>query len=214
MHAHYYPDSFSFCILYQTTHLLHSHIDILRKQVFAFHPIDETAWMDFAKPWVEITVKRKQTLTRMGETEKYLYLVLDGVQRAHYLHNNKDATLVFSYPHSFSGIIDSFFNQTPSLYQLETLTESRLLRISHHDFTQLMDRHRSIETWVRVATTQVLAGTLQRQIELIAYTAEEKFTALLRRSPQVLNMIPYKYLASYIGVDPTNFSKLLASVRL
>lgn len=193
---------------------MHAYADILRKQVSAFHPIDEEAWQDLLLPWTEITVKRKQPLTLMGEKEKYLYLVLDGVQRAFHTHHHKEVTLVFSYPHSFSGVVDSFLLQTPSLYQLETLTESRLLRISHHDFTALMHKHRSIDTWVRIAVTQVLAATLQREIELIAYTAEEKFTTLLRRSPQVLNMIPHKYLASYIGVDPTNFSKLLSSVRL
>lgn len=188
--------------------------DILRKQMCTFHPIDDEAWEDLVLPWTEITVKRKQPLTMMGDTEKYLYLVMDGVQRAFYTHNNKEVTLVFSYPHSFSGVIDSFLLQKPSLYQLETITESRLLRISYPEFMAIMHKHRSMETWVRIAVTQVLAGTLQREIELIAYTAEEKFTALLRRSPQVLNMIPHKYLASYIGVDPTNFSKLLSSVRL
>lgn len=193
---------------------LPEYADILKKQLFSFHPLDDAAWEDLAIPWTEVTIKRKQPITMAGDTEKYLYLVLDGVQRAYYTHNNKEVTLVFSYPHSFSGVVDSFLLQKPSLYQLETITDSRLLRISHHEFTALMYKHRSIETWVRVAVTQVLAGTLQREIELIAYSAEEKFTTLLRRSPQVLNMIPHKYLASYIGVDPTNFSKLLSSVRL
>ena len=193
---------------------MHPHAEILKKQVFAFHPIDEDAWSDLMQPWTEVTVKRKQPLTLAGEKEKYLYLVLDGVQRAFYTHHNKEVTIVFSYPHSFSGIVDSFLLQTPSLYQLETLTESRLLRISYHDFAALIDKHRSIETWVRKSVTQVLSATLQREIELIAFSAEEKFTALLRRSPQVLNLIPHKYLASYIGVDPTNFSKLLSNVRL
>lgn len=188
--------------------------DILRQQMCTFHPIDDEAWEDLVQPWTEITVKRKQPLTMMGDTEKYLYLVMDGVQRAFYTHNNKEVTLVFSYPHSFSGVIDSFLLQKPSLYQLETITESRLLRISYPEFMAVMTKHRSMETWVRIAVTQVLAATLQREIELIAYTAEQKFRALLHRSPQVLNMIPHKYLASYIGVDPTNFSKLLSSVRL
>ena len=193
---------------------MHQYAEILRKQVFAFHPIDEEAWHDLVQPWTEVTVKRKQPLTMMGEKEKYLYLVLDGVQRAFYAHHSKEVTIVFSYPHSFSGIVDSFLLQSPSLYQLETITDSKLLRISYHDFSALIAKHRSIETWVRIAVTQVLSATLQREIELIAFTAEEKFKALLQRSPQVLNLIPHKYLASYIGVDPTNFSKLLSSVRL
>jgi CRP-like cAMP-binding protein len=193
---------------------LTSYNEILRKLVFSFGDMAEDAFADLSAPWTEINVKRKQVLTREGETEKYLYLVLEGVQRAYCEHYDKDATLVFSYPYSFSGIIDSFFLQQPSRFHLEALTASRLLRIHYNDMNLLIKNHRSIESWIRMALTKVLADTLQRQIELLSYSTEEKFTALLHRSPHVLNLIPHKYLASYIGVDATNFSKLLGTIRL
>ena len=122
--------------------------------------------------------------------------------------------VIFSYTNSFSGIIDSFFLQQPSKYCLETLTASRLLRIHYNDFSRLMKQHSSIDKWVRIAITHALGGTLERNIELLSFNAEERFKTLLKRSPQVLNMIPHKYLASYIGVDPTTFSKMLSSIRI
>jgi len=191
-----------------------SHTEMLRKVVSSFGEVDEAALNAFAAPWTEVTFKRRELMTREGETEKYLYLVLDGVQRACRTHNDKEVTLVFSFTGSFSGVIDSFFLQQPSAFDLEVLTATRCLRIHYNDMTALMAEHRSIETWVRLAITRVLADTLQRHIEILSYSAEEKFTALLRRSPHVLNLVPHKYLASYIGVDPTNFSKLLGKVRL
>jgi CRP-like cAMP-binding protein len=188
--------------------------DLLKQQLFAFHPLPDDAWEALKKPWAEVTFRRKELITRCGDTERYLYLVLEGVQRAYCLHNGRDFTLVFSYPYSFSGIVDSFLLRQPSGYHLEAITTSRMLRIAAADFERLLVDYPSISTWVRIAVTQVLAATLRRQTELAAYTAEEKFTALLQRSPHVLNLIPHKYLASYIGVDPTNFSKLLGSVKL
>jgi CRP-like cAMP-binding protein len=164
--------------------------------------------------WQPMELGRKQVMTRQGEVEHYVYFVVEGVQRAYIEHRDKESTLVFSYENSFSGIIDSFFVQKPSKYCLETLTRSRFLRIHYNDFMRLLEKHRSIESWTRIALMATLAGTLERNIELLSFTAEERFTTLLRRSPQVLNMIPHKYLASYIGVDPATFSKLLASVRL
>lgn len=189
-------------------------VDILRDLITPFYPLDEEVLLALAHPWEEVSYKRKQLLTISGSTERYLYIVLEGVQRAYHLHENKEATLVFSYSPSFSGVIDSFFLQQPSNYFLETITHSRLLRIHHNDLHALMQQHRAIESWVRLALTQVLAGALQRQVELISFSAEEKFTTLLHRSPQLLNLIPHKYLASYIGVDPATFSKLLSKVRL
>jgi len=176
--------------------------------------MEENSFMLFAECWTEVSVKRKQIITRQGDTEKYLYLVGDGVQRAFCDHNGREATLVFSYPYSFSGIIDSFFLQQPSRFSLETVTHSRLLKIHFEEVRLLMEQHRSIDTWMRIALTSVLSDTLSRHIELLTYTAEEKFSALLQRSPHLLNLIPHKYLASYIGMDATNFSKILGKVRL
>lgn len=187
---------------------------LLKEQVFRVHPLDDDAFEALSKPWEEVLFGRKQLITRAGETEKYLYLVIEGIQRAYFQHGDREPTLVFSFYPSFSGVIDSFFTQTPSKFQLETITQSKLIRIHYNDLNSLMQQYRSIESWVRIATTWVLAGTLERQVELMAYTAEEKFTALLKRSPHVLNLIPHKYLASYIGVDPATFSKLLGSVKL
>jgi len=64
------------------------------------------------------------------------------------------------------------------------------------------------------ATAFVLKGLLQRQAELQCFSAEEKFRQLLTRTPQVLNLIPHKYLTSYPGIDPATFSKPLGSVRI
>lgn len=189
-------------------------LEQLYKQISTIGEIDERAWLDMSKCWHEIKVSRKQVLTKEGEVEKYLYFVLDGVQRAYVENKGKESTLVFSYTHSFSGIIDSFFLQQPSRYCLETLTASHLLRIGFYDFDRLMKQYAAIENWVRIAITHTLAGTLERNIELLSYSAEERFKTLLKRSPHVLNMIPHKYLASYIGVDPTTFSKMLSSIRI
>ncbi len=165
--------------------------------------------------WQPYTAKRKTILTAAGETEHYLYFVLEGVQRAFYLgEGNKEATIVFTYPPSFSGIADSFLTQTPSLYFLETITASRLLRISYGEIQQLMLSYPAILQLFLKATSFALKGALERHIELQCFTNEEKFRTLLKRSPHILNLVPHKYLASYLGMDATNFSKLLGSIRI
>ena len=58
------------------------------------------------------------------------------------------------------------------------------------------------------------ALALVRQIELQSFSAEQRFRALLKRSPHILHLVPHKYLASYLGMDATNFSKFLGNIRL
>ena len=159
--------------------------------------------------------KRKTVLTAAGETERYLYFVLEGVQRVFYVGaDHPEATIVFTYPYSFAGVADSFLAQQPSRFFFETLTASKMLRTSYQQLQQLMDKYQSVERLIRLATSYALMGVLERQVELLSYTAEEKFRTLLKRSPHVLQLIPHKYLASYLGIDASTFSKLLATVRI
>jgi CRP-like cAMP-binding protein len=190
-------------------------LEQMKKFLFQVHLLADNEWNDLALIWKPYDAKRKTLLTRAGETERYLYFVLDGIQRGFYAHDDgREATIVFSYPFSFSGIADSFLTQHPSRFFLETLTASSFLRTEHKQFNELMLRYPNLQTAVFKMLSFIFAGVLERQIELQCFSAEEKFKTLLTRSPHVLNLIPHKYLASYLGIDATNFSKLLGSVRL
>jgi CRP-like cAMP-binding protein len=187
----------------------------LQQFVSQIYPLTAEELAAFCQPWQSLTVKRKTILTAAGETERYIYFVLEGVQRAFYLGDaEKEATIVFTYPPSFSGVADSFLTQTPSRYFLETLTASRLLRIRHDEVQALMKQYPALVQFFFKATSFALKGALERHIELQCFSNEEKFRTLLKRSPHILNLVPHKYLASYLGMDATNFSKLLATVRI
>lgn len=171
--------------------------------------------MAFAAIWQPFECKRKELLTRAGDTERHLYFVLEGVQRSFYIHEGgKEATIVFTYPHSFSGVADSFLTQTPSLFYLEALTSSQFLRTTHQQIFELQKKVPAVQQLIFKLTAFALKGVLERQVEIQSFSAEEKFRRLLTRSPHVLNLIPHKYLASYLGIDAATFSKLLGSVRL
>ncbi len=187
----------------------------LKQFTFAIQPLSDKEWNDFSTIWQTGEAKRKTILTAKGETEKTLYFITEGVQRAYYLTDeDKEATIVFTYPFSFSGVADSFLTQTPSLYFFETLTQSSFLKTSHSKVMELLDQYPNLERLISRATAFALKGALERQVELQTFSAEQKFTTLLTRSPQVLRLIPHKYLASYLGIDAATFSKLLSTVRV
>ena len=169
----------------------------------------------FLAGWQPFDAPRKTILTRAGEVERYLYFVTDGVQRVYYSdEQDREATIVFSYYPSFCGVADSFLLQKPSRFFAETLSPSSFLRASFTDIDDLIKKSRPIEAMIRTITNIALSGVLERMAEIQCFTAEEKFKALFRRSPHLLNLIPHKYIANYLGIDPTNFSKLLAKTRI
>jgi len=165
--------------------------------------------------WQPFSAARRTVITAQGDTEAYLYFVLEGLQRVcHYTEDGKEATVVFTFPPSFGGIIDSFLLQSPSRYTYETLSPSVFIRARFVDFEALMKQHAGIVRAMQLGTARVLSGVMERMVELQCLSSEEKFRRLLQRSPHILQVVPHKYLANYIGIDPTNFSKLMNTVKI
>ena len=187
----------------------------LRQLVNAIHILDEKDWTAFERIWKSYTAKRKEQLTTAGDREKYLYFIVDGVQRVYYYDDqDREATLVFSYAPSFGGVIDSFLLQQPSKYFFETLTQSEFLRAPYDNLHELMVLSPAIELMIRKGLTFAFSGLLERLAELQCYSSEEKFRKLLQRSPHILGLVPHKYLANYLGIDASNFSKLVNRIRI
>jgi CRP-like cAMP-binding protein len=188
---------------------------VLQQLLNQVHRIPDQAMREMLEIWTPLQAGRKEQLTVCGNVERYMYVVLDGVQRVYYLDEmDRETTIVFTYAPSFGGVLDSFLLQTPSKYNFETLTPSSFLRASYSSFNAMMEKHHSIETLVRKGLSGVIAGLEERLVEIQSFSSEEKFRSLLKRSPHILQLVPDKYLASYLGIDATNFSKLINRVRI
>ena len=179
----------------------------------AIHPIEDDLLDEYLTHWEPFACPKKTILTFQGQTERYIYLVQEGIQKSYYLNDGKPHVIAFTYAPSFSGIPESFLTQTPSPYFLETITDSSFLRLPYKEHQQFMQDYRSLETLSRKTSEIILIGLLQRQYELLAFDMETRFRAFINRSPHLLNLIPHKDLASYLRIDPTNFSKLLGTVK-
>jgi CRP-like cAMP-binding protein len=178
------------------------------------HPLKEEEEADFLAAWKPVHFKRKEIITQAGTTERYVYFVVEGIQHAYFLKDGKAHTTAFTYAPSFSGVVDSFMAQRPAKVSLECLTDSVLLRIPYYELKVLIQKHRGIETFFRKGTEGLLVGLMERHYELLALDIEERFKVFVQRSPHLLNMIPQKYLASYLNIHPTNFSKLMGRIKI
>ena len=97
---------------------------------------------------------------------------------------------------------------------MKSLSASRFLKTTHAELDLLIKSRPALESVIFKGVSQVLSGVLERLAELQCFTSEEKFRQLLTRSPHILQMVPHKYLANYIGIDATNFSKLINTIKL
>ena len=188
--------------------------ELLRQALNNIYPVDVDTLNDYIARWQPVEFRRKTIINGAGSSEKYLYYVLEGIQKSSFDSAGKEYIVAFSYPGTFSGDPVSLFLGAPSNVTLACISDSRFLRLGYSTHQQYLARHRQLESLFRRATELLLAGVLERYGELMALTIEERFKAFTSRSAHLLNVIPHKDLASYLRIDPTNFSKLINAVKI
>lgn len=178
-----------------------------------FHPISDADYALLAEQLQSRSFKKGDTITVPGQIQRDLYFVNNGVQMAYFDNGDKTYVISFSYPPNLCAIAESFSFQVPSKYYLTCLTDSDVEYISYEQLQQLVDRSQQIERLFRRMTEAMFAGMIDLHIHLRALTIEERYKAFCQKTPQLLHLVPHKYIASYLGIDPTNFSKLFNQVK-
>ena len=158
-------------------------------------------------------LKKGDLITVPGQIQQELYFIKSGVQMSFFDADNKTHVIAFTYPPNVCAIPESFSFQIPSKYFLTCLTDSELDYITYDALIKLFDQSQPLERLFRRMTEFILAGMINRHIELHSMTIEERYKIFCQRSPHLLHLVPHKYIASYLRIDPTNFSKLFNSVK-
>jgi CRP-like cAMP-binding protein len=178
-----------------------------------FHDINTADYNLLSESLKTRSFKKGDFIITAGQTQQELYFVKSGVQMSYFNSDNKTHVIGFTYPWCPSVIPESFQFQIPSKYFLTCLSDSEMKYISYTRLQKLFDQSQQIERLFRRMTEVALAGMINRHIELHSMTIEERFKAFCQRSPHLLQLVPHKHIASYLGIDPTNFSKLFNSVK-
>lgn len=158
--------------------------------------------------------EKNENLLVTGQVQKHLFFIRSGVQMCYYERGGKMHVIAFTYPPNLCAIPDSFSEQVPSKYYFTCITDSEVDCLSFEDLQIVYAQFPNIETLFRRINEKLLAGLLNLHIEFRSMSIEERFIAFCRRSPHLLQKVPHKYIASYLGIDATNFSKLFNKVRI
>lgn len=180
----------------------------------SIYNINEADYRLFTEDFKTMHFKKGEHITLPGQIAKKIFLVKSGVQMYHYDTNSKTNVLGFTYPPHFSVILESFLYQKPATYYLTCLVDSEMDYLTFESLQNLFAKSQQIERLFRRLLESVTVGLINRQIELRSTSIEERFKGFCQRSPHLLQLVPHKYIASYLAIDPTNFSKLFNRVKI
>lgn len=186
---------------------------LVRRTIERYVPLSNAEWDVVAPCWNRYHFARGAYISAIGLVEAHFYIVEEGVQRLYIEHDGAEICLGFSYTNSWTGDYDSFIRQTPGRFQVQALTDSTVLGITHADLHRLYDTLPAMERFGRRILEEQVVGRATREIEQIALSAEERYRKLVQRSPHLLQIVPQKDIASYLRMTPETFSRLRAKVR-
>ncbi|WP_299391109.1 Crp/Fnr family transcriptional regulator [uncultured Gelidibacter sp.] len=172
-------------------------------------PFTQDELNDIQSHFKKELVPKNQILVHQGDICKTLYFMEQGMGRSFYTNENgKEITQWFFGIGKFMTSADSFFQQTPSLYNLEVLVDSVVFSISKEDIDQLFAKYHKMEKLGRLVTTEMLTKIVNKLNAIQFQTAKERYDYMLAEFPQIAYQVPLGHIASYLGMSQETLSRI------
>lgn len=186
-----------------------AYIEQFKTFTSTFIHFDKTEWGNYEACLQLRRFSADKAISPFHKTENYLNFVCKGIVRAYRLDDTgNEISLYFNFNNEFSSSYDSFLMQQPSLVCLQAITEVVCLSISYSNLQVLYAASIKGERFGRIMAENAYKRRVQREYNLLALSAEEKYGELKLKQPELIESIPQKYLASYIGITPQSLSRL------
>ncbi len=155
------------------------------------------------------TYKRKDFILEDGQICKYSYFVTTGCLRGFTVdHNGFEHVLNFAPTGWWIADMYSLLTQKPGILNIEALENTDVLLLSKSRQEKLYHEIPQFERFFRIITENSLVSYQQRLIDNLSLTAEERYHNFCKRYPTLINTLPKKQIAAYIGVTPEFFSRM------
>jgi CRP-like cAMP-binding protein len=154
-------------------------------------------------------IKRKQFLLTDGDICKHSIFVAAGCLRGYTVDKSGiEHVLNFAPPDWWIADMYSLLSQKPGILNIEALEDTDVLLLSKTNQEKLYLQIPKFEHFFRIIVENSLVASQQRLIDGLSLTAEERYNNFCKRYPTLIDHLPKKQIASYIGVTPEFFSRM------
>jgi len=158
-------------------------------------------------------LKKKEYLLHQGEICKYSAFVLSGCLRGYSIDKNgTEHVLSFAPADWWMADMYSLISQQPGVLNIEALEDTEMLLLSKINQEKLYLEIPKFERFFRILAEKSLVANQQRLIDRLSLTGEERYKIFCNRYPTLINHLPQKQIAAYIGVTPEFLSRARAEM--
>lgn len=159
----------------------------------------------------EICLQRNEYLKYAGSTDTNVYYVDSGSLVISFDHNDDSHIIRFGYAKNLITALDSFITEQPSPLSIKALKKSKLKSISKNKyFDFIVQDPVNKEIWDR-SIELLIVQQMEREFDILITSPQDRYERVLKRSPQLFQEIPSRYIANYLRMTPETLSRLKKS---
>lgn len=151
----------------------------------------------------------RQFLVHEQSLCRYENFVASGCLRSYHIDKNgEEHTLHFAIEDWWITDFESFLHGTPSTRNIVALEPCTLLQLSLADLNRLYEEAPIFERFFRLLHQNAALAQDQRIINAISLTGPERYAAFVKKYPALIDRLPQKHIASYLGITPVFLSRI------
>lgn len=162
----------------------------------------------FQNVFVEKVVTSKTIILNEGEVANKVYFIKKGCLREWFNKDGKDITFQFFFENQAVASFDSFMNNKPSIFTIESIEPSILLSINKDDFEEIRSIVPKFQDGFQDYLLQRFGNYSQLFLSHIKNSPQERYAELVKNHPEIIQRIPQHYIASYLGITPILLSRI------
>jgi CRP-like cAMP-binding protein len=179
----------------------------------SIHPISEPSKEILMQFFHERNLPKKHILFQADKIEEKIYILKKGIVRAYYDTEDKDITFWFGIEGDPILPMKAYVSNDRIYENIELLEDSLLFEIKIADLQKLYASNIEIANWGRRLAEKEMVQTEELFISRQFKTATDRYRDLMKHHPEILQRVPLKIIASYLGITQVSLSRIRAEIK-
>lgn len=152
-------------------------------------------------------------LVKQGTINSNVHLVLSGLLRSYVITaSGNERTVLISKEKMRTVSFNSLFKNEPSEINIESIEPSIILIIKSQKFQALIKTQPKLALLEKEGMKEHLIDAVERIHFFTVLSPEERFISLREKHPELIQRVPQKYLASYLGITSVSLSRIKSRI--
>ncbi|MGH1337330.1 MAG: Crp/Fnr family transcriptional regulator [Aureispira sp.] len=153
-------------------------------------------------------LSRNEYLKMADTTDTNLYYVVSGSLHIFVEQEERQHTIRLGYEGDFIAALDAFITEKPSPFYIQAIKKTHLKVISKKAFMELVQSSKELFALWYTLLEQFVYQQIEREKDLLLESPKARYERVWKRSPQLFQQIPHKYIASYLRMTPETLSRI------